>query len=419
MPSRPRGQRRRGHHEGTGYLRKDGRWEWRVSLPDGSRRAFYGATKSQAKRKAEDALRDLENGFDLTDRNITVGDFLERWIEDVAAARVRSSTLRSYQGHLDNYLVPELGRLRLRDLNAVHVNQMLARMLTRKRSPRTANRVRATLRAALNTAIAWGLVTRNAAALAEPRRETTRRISPLNDAELGQFWPLLRDHPHGPLFMLAAATGLRQGELLALRWGPDIDLDAGVIHVHHTLVKHKELKPPGETDAERHARLTRQNMNRLSEPKTEQSRRQVAMSDVAREALRLQQARIERLRLLAAGRWREFDLVFPTSIGTFADGPTITKALKHLLAGAGIRHQRFHDLRHLTATLLLSQGGDMFEVKEMLGHSQISMTLNTYGHLTESKARGMATRIDQALRFDDKTDDKTPGTTQQEPDEGE
>jgi integrase len=116
-------------------------------------------------------------------------------------------------------------------------------------------------------------------------------------------------------------------------------------------------------------------------------------------------------RLKAAGRWVELDLVFPTQRGTFADGPTVTRSLQRMLEEAGLPRQRFHDLRHATASLQLGEGADLFAVKELLGHSQIALTANTYGHMTKRLSNATADRMDRALQSDTKTDTKTGNTS--------
>ena len=106
--------------------------------------------------------------------------------------------------------------------------------------------------------------------------------------------------------------------------------------------------------------------------------------------------------MAAASRWNEHDLVFPTTIGTFADGPTVTRAVQALLEKAGLPKQRFHYLRHATASLQFGEGADLFEVKELLGHSQISLTANLYGHMTRKLGERTAARMDRALAGDTK-----------------
>jgi integrase len=288
----------------------------------------------------------------------------------------------AYAGHVNHHLIPALGRHKLRELTPQHVNRMLAAIVESGTSPTTANRVRATLRTALGSAVKWGIVARNVAALSDARREERARIKPLEGDQILTFLEFIKDDRQGPLITLAITTGLRQGELLALRWQPDIDLDNGIIHVHHTLTIGADGK------------------RKIGDPKTAESRRSIRLSQVAIDALTRQQAQIAQDRLAATQRWQEHDLVFPTSIGTFGDGPTITKALQALLKDAGLPRQRFHDLRHATASLQLAEGADIFEVKELLGHSQISLTANTYGHLTRKLRQRTANRMDRALRPD-------------------
>lgn len=386
----------RGRGEGSGGWRKDGRYAWRITLPGGKRRSFYGKDKADAKAKADQALRDVEHGLDLAAGNPTVKAYLHQWLTEVAADQVRPSTLRSYSGHIRVHLVPALGSVRLRDLTPQQVNTLLADV-AKTSTPATANKVRATLRSALATAIKWGMVTRNAAALADPRRQMSRRVEPL---EIDQITALLRvahDHRYGPLIQLAVTTGLRQGELLALRWGPDVDIEHGILHVHHGLASHQGRPSPDETPAQRVDRLARQRTDRLVEPKTEMSRRRIRLSQLAIDALERQWVRVGTMRDLAGLKWTELDLVFPTRYGTFADGPTVTRELQRILEDAGLPRQRFHDLRHAAASLQFGEGADMFAVKELLGHSQIHQTANTYGHMSRKLNDETATRMDRAL----------------------
>jgi integrase len=390
-----RATRRKANHGDGGAgnkQRADGRWQWRITLPDGRRKYFYGKTKQEAKAKAKAALRDLERGLDIGSEDVTVRAYLEAWINDTAANRVRPSTLHAYRSHIEHHIVPAMGRVKLRNLTPQHVNRMLAAIVANGATPTTANRVRATLRTALSSAVKWGIVSRNVAALADARREQHQRVNPLEVEQILQFLEHVKDHRHGPLITVAIVTGMRQGELFALRWGPDIDLAAGVVHVRHTLIRGMDGRP------------------HLGDPKTAQSRRSIMLSRDATDALERQREIVTQYRLMAGSRWQEHDLVFPTSIGTFADGPTVTRAIQQLLEEAGLPRQRFYDLRHATASLQLAEGADIFEVKELLGHSQISLTANTYGHMTRKLAGRTAARMDRALRVDTNPDTKRDDT---------
>lgn len=391
QPSQPR-RKKAGHGDGGAGNKKraDGRWQWRITLTDGRRKYFYGKTRQEARAKAESFLRDLERGVDVGSRDVTVKVFLEQWLDDTAKNRVRESTYRSYKGHIRHHLVPALGRHKLRELTPQHVNKMLSEIVNGRASSTTANRVRATLRTALNSAVKWGIVARNVAALSDARREERTRVKPLEAEQILELLEFIKADRHGPLITLALATGMRQGELLALRWTPDVDLEDGVIHVHHTLTHGADGKP------------------KLGAPKTSASRRSIRLSRTAIAALHRQQALNAEHQTAAAHRWQENDLVFPTTIGTFSDGPTVTRALKTLLEAAGLPKQRFHDLRHATASLQLAEGADLFEVKELLGHSQISLTANTYGHMTRKLGTITAARMDRALGAD--TNQSIPDT---------
>lgn len=207
-------------------------------------------------------------------------------------------------------------------------------------------------------------------------------MKPLEAEQILEFLELIKADRHGPLITLALATGMRQGELPASRWTRAVDPEDGVIHVHHTLTHGADGKPePGA-------------------PKTSESRRSIHRSRTAIAVLHRQQALTAKHQMAAAHRWQENDLVFPTTIGTFADGPTVKRALKTLLEAAGLPKQRFHDLRHATASLQLAEGADPIDVKELLGHSRISLTANTYGHMTRKLGAITAAPMDRALGAD-------------------
>ena len=372
-------QRRRGKGEGTYTLRKDGRWEARITLDDGSRHSYYGKTQREVRAKATKARADAEDGLDLKAQSVTVSAFLKRWLDDTAKERVRPSTFDSYTGHIDHHLIPKLGRHKLRELTPQHVNAMLSGIVTAGRSPTTANRVRATLRTALASAMRWGMVPRNVAQLAEPRTERARRVAPLTLDQARSFLAATQNDRLGNLFAVAIATGCRQGELLGLQWDA-VDLDAGTLTVRHTLTYREKAWT-------------------FTDPKTEQSRRVVPLTITAKAALRRQRTQNLEAQLAAGERWQggPWGLVFSSTIGTPLNTSNVTTHLQRLLVDQMLPRQRFHDLRHLTASLMLAEGVDLFTVKEILGHSQISLTANTYGHLTRKVAEDAAARLDEAL----------------------
>jgi len=388
---------RRGHHEGHRYRRADGRWEWKITLPNGERRSFYGKTEREAREKKNRAIRDYESGLSRNAERLTVNQYVMEWLETVARERVRPSTLTAYTSHFDIHIKPAMKGIKLRDLEPDDVNRMLAGIVRGGATPATANRVRATLRAALASALKSRYVTHNAAALSEPRKERKTRISPLTIEQARLLIADVKDDRIGPLVETAIYTGMRQGELLALRW-QDVDLEECVVTVSRTLTWEKN---PSETGPKM--------LPVFSDPKTDKSHRRIRLTAKAVAALERQHAKVIELEQKATvTRWKPIpgeDLVFPSAFGGPLNNSNVTNRLQGILKRLELPRQRFHDLRHLTASLLLAEGVDIFTVKEILGHSQIALTANIYGHLTEKLADDAASRLDRAFADDD-FDDK-------------
>jgi integrase len=175
--------------------------------------------------------------------------------------------------------------------------------------------------------------------------------------------------------MAAVGLGLRQGELLGLRWS-DVNPDAGTVAIRHT----------------RNAKT-----GELAEPKTERSRRTLRLGGELPAALRSHKARKGEERLAAGRRWRDGDYVFTTPSGQSLDAANVTHRFQAALAVAGLPRQRFHDLRHACATLRLEQGEELAIVSRILGHASITTTANVYGHLTDAMLGRSAERTDTIL----------------------
>jgi len=310
---------------------------------------------------------------------LTVGAFLESWLTEIARVTVRPRTYVSYRYVVHFHLTPGLGDLPLAFLSPADVQAFLNAKAASSLSPRTVGYLRGVLRGALGHAERTDLVTRNVARLARPPRIPRRRVSPLSVDQVRAFLAAITGDRLEALYLVALGVGLRQGEILGLRWS-DVDLEGGTLTVRHALARIE-------------GRLV------LVEPKSATSRRVVPLPAFVRDALvahRDRQAQ-EPLPLRPAVPDPFADLVFVTTHGTPLDGITITRRFQRLLASAGLPHQRFHDLRHACATLLLAQGVPARVVMETLGHSEISLTLNTYSHVMPSVGREAAERMDQLL----------------------
>lgn len=293
-------------------------------------------------------------------------------------ATLRPKTYQTYEQLVRVHLDPGLGRIRLDRLTPAHVQQFLNAKAADGLSPQTVVHLRAVLRAALTKALRWGFVAQNAAALADPPRVPRRSYTVLSPIEARRLLAATKEHRLQALFALATAMGLRQGEALGLRW-EDVDQDYPRLRVTFAL-----------------QRVAGQLV--LVEPKTSRSRRALPMPKAIAEALREHRQRQRLDQLVAGSRWKESGLVFTSRDGGPLDGSNVTKEFQRCLTDAGLPRMRFHELRHSAASLMLAQGVPLRTVMEVLGHSTITLTANTYGHLFPSLMQDAADAMDRALQ---------------------
>lgn len=368
---------KRGNGEGTIKHRSDGRYEARVTLPDGRRKSFYGKTRSEVSAKLNDALKKAHDGLPVVSEMETIKSFLGRGLDDFARQSLRPRTFDSYSMIVSTHLVPALGRIRLARLSPADVQRYMNRKRESGLSPRTVQYHRAVLRKALNDAMRWGLVVRNVAALATPPKQEKPEQRFLTPEEARQFLDATKGHRLEAVFTVALAVGLRQGEALGLRW-QDIDLNTGTLTVRHALQRTKDgLK--------------------LVPTKTHRSRRSVALPSVAVSALRGHRRRQIEERLAVGPLWHDNDFVFASTVGTGTEPRNLTREFHKLRYAAHLDWLRFHDLRHGCASLLMAQGVNPRVVMEILGHSQITLTLGTYSHVAPQLARDAADKMDVVL----------------------
>ena len=270
-----------------------------------------GHSRTEVKEKMAALMRAHEEKRPIPDQREKVGPFLRRWLDEVARPTLRASTYSSYDDILVAHLIPGLGKIALAKLTPAEVQTFLNRKLEGGLSPRRVQYIHAVLRRALVTAEKWGMVTRNVAKLVDPPRVPKHEITPLTPEQARQLIETAEDDRHLALYVTALGTGLRQGELLGLRW-EDVDLDAGRLRVRHTLANVE-----GE--------LT------LLEPKTDRSRRTVMLPDAVVTALRAHRTRQRMERLVVGSRWVDSGHVFTTMHGTPYHAATITRAFQAAL----------------------------------------------------------------------------------------
>ena len=310
-------------------------------------------------------------------RSLLLGSFLAAWLTEVVRLSVRPKTFVSYESIVRIHLAPALGSIAVDALRPADVQTYLNAKAASGLAPRTVAYHRNILRQALGHAERTELVHRNVARLARPPRIPRREVHPLDPDEARTFLAAIGEERHQALYLVAIGLGLRQGEILGLRWS-DLDLEAGTVRVHAAL----------------------QRVNGafvFVEPKSASSRRTVSLPAIVAAALVAHRERqaAEPERSHPSGEFA--DLLFTTTLGQPLDGINVTRRFQRILRAAGLPRQRFHDLRHACASLLLAQGVPARVVMETLGHSQISLTLNTYSHVIPALGREAASRMDEVL----------------------
>lgn len=398
---------------------------------DGRRRrkTVYGRTRREVADKLTALLNRAKAEDVPTDERQTVRQFTRRWLVDVAKPRVRPRTWVTYEAAVTHHIDPLLGSKQIAKLAPRHVQEWLGSLEARGVSASRRRYARVVLRAALSTAIRWRLVSVNAAALVDPPRAVRREIRPLHPDQAKRLLKAAEGrHPLQAFVTVALSCGLRVGEALGLRWA-DVDLEAGTLAVRQAIQRsggdpvarrellaerarlRAELRQLGverqdTPEAQRLHDALRNVRNRLAaiktslnsvEPKSARSRRMIALAAVTVSALKRHRRQQLKSRLAAGRNWRNAGLVFTTGIGTPFEPSNLTKAFKTLLADAGLPSIRLHDLRHTAATLLLMQGVSPRVVMETLGHSQISLTMNTYSHVLPELQRDAAEKMNAVL----------------------
>src|SRR5215216_2593700 len=375
--------RTRANGEGSITRRKDGRYdcELPVYTPEGTKRP---RTTKKTKAEADEWLttmkyeRNSGTPTNLQADKMTFGEYLDRWLRDVVRGSVARHTYKDYEGKVRLHLKPTLGRVKLKDLTSAHLQALYRQKTQEGLSPRTVEYVHSTARKALAKAEEWDLVRKNVARYARPPAKEHKEHRTLTVPQSKEFFTAAAGDRLEALYVLALTTGLRRGELLGLKWA-DINLEKTALSVNRSM---DTLYGPPEEKA----------------PKRQSSRRTVLLVPEAVAALRLHRRRQAEERLAAGPAWRERDLVFPTTLGTPMLGNNLLKRnLRPLLEKAGLPPLTFHELRHTFATFHLASGGKPKVIQEILGHSSIKTTMDTYSHVIPGMQKDAARRLSGLL----------------------
>ena len=364
-------RKRRGRGEGGISQRKDGRWCGSVSVGHDAkgkrkRQWVYGKTKGEVQKK----LRQLDKNGAVADAGvITVTDYLDRWLNNTVKQNAAPTTHKRYEQVVRLHVVPYIGHVRLSKLAPLHIEQLFVQQEKNNVSARNRQMSGTALHTALSSAVRLKLIPYNVCSDIQKPRITKREMQAWTLEESQIFLKEAEDDRLHALYVVAIATGLRQGELFALSW-PDFDDDTGDLFVQRTL---EEIS----------GKL------RLKETKTAKGRRRIALPRFAIDALL-----VHRKRMLTEGNIKG-PIFCDTWGGFLRKSNFIRGSYKPLVKRAGVSAIRFHDLRHTAATLLLLQGEHPKVVSERLGHASIEITLNTYSRVLPTMQKEAAKKLDK------------------------
>ena len=378
---------------GTLKQRSKGSWTIILDLPrnsNGERKQQWvtvRGTKREAERRLAELIHQMDTGAFVKPTKLTVGSFLQEWLQGYVATNVRAATAEGYRIIVERHLVPALGAVVLSELRPSHLQRYYAKALKEGRrdgggglSARTVVHHHRVLKEALSHAVKWGLVGRNVADAVDPPRAVDREMSALDPGGVERVLDAARGTRYYPLINLATFTGMRRSELLGLRW-KDVDLSKRTVSIAQVL----HCLPGGRVVFE--------------QPKTAKSRRLVTLSPAPALALLSYRGTVEADLAQMGSTLTSDRLVFSQLDGSPLLPNTVTHAFAKIVRRAGVEGITFHSLRHTHASIMLQQGVNSKTVAERLGHSTVVITLDTYSHVTPGVKEDAASRFEEALRL--------------------
>lgn len=372
---------KRANHEGTLYQRKDGRWAGQVMTSEG-RRTVYGQTQAEALEKLDALKAALAKGVPLPDEKVTLGAYLTTWIASVT--NVRPGIWDHYEMIVRVHLVPSsLGRTPLVKLTKLQVLAFYRQKQQDGLSPTYVRLIHTVLGRALREAMEDHLIWENVCHHLRAPRPVEREMLYLSEEQAQHFLAFVRTHRLFALFALALSTGMRQGELLGLRW-KDVTLDGPKPHLQVRL-QSVEVREQGNYHRE------------LAPLKTKGSKRRINLGPSVVQILKAHETRQKLEKRMAGDAWQNLGLVFPNPKGGLAGREGLYQLFVQLAKRAGLPAGiRFHDLRHTAATLALDRGESLKAVAAMLGDTEATI-IRVYVHATPHMQDSLTATMDHLL----------------------
>ena len=375
---------------------------------DGTKRYYFEVSYKNEKGKyskikkrgftsstlAKQAMRDVESALNkgnyIKPVKLTYREFMEKWM-GIKQTNVKKNTYGTYKGLIDRHILPEIGHVEVAKLNAMLIEEFYAKLIRAgKLSDGNVQKIHTIIKDSLNKAVVWDLILKNPAAQVERPKVSKKEIKVWENPEIDIFLEAAKVYRYRTAFLLALTTGMRQGEILGLRW-KDIDFKKSTLSIVQTLSHDgKELSIGAKTTAgNRVIAIDRNTLSELSKHRAKQKEEMMANRNV----------------------YTDLDLVFCRTLGTQLPPRDLSKCFERAMFKAKVKKIRFHDMRHTHATLLLLQNVNPKIVSERLGHANVRITLDTYSHLLPNMQADTAEAFGKIFYgvLDDTNDNKDSG----------
>lgn len=356
---------------------------WRASISAGRdengkliRKQFYGKTQKEVKEKLEEFKKQMSLGALPSDDKITLEDWYYTWLFDYRLKDLKPKSFEKYEGIYRNYIKDtQLGNIKLKDLRATHIQQYYNKLLDNDKKPvSTIKGLNTRLKPCLAEAEKQGYIQKNYCKMVTlPKDNSTKEIKVLTMDQQNSFIAAIKGHDLEVLFLVALSTGLRLGEILGLKWC-DIDFDKGTLTVNRTLQRVTEISKDGSRESKIIEQL----------PKTKNSIRTIPIPQNILSRLKDHRLEQNKNRLKLGELYLNNDYVFCNDLGYPIDDKRPARNLKSILTKLNIEPIKFHGLRHTYATRLFEANVPPKTVQVLMGHYDISITLDIYTHVMEN-----------------------------------